>query len=100
MNFNIHDLIYLKISGVNRRYLDYLSKEYSFFKTDEPIEPDIEVVITDSIEPKGNCRLVDDKYFIKNSYLYCLDSYKVARWSLSMDGWQRLLHTACLRNRY
>ncbi len=89
MNFHIHNLIKFKVSGVNRRYLDYLSKEYSFFKTDEPIDPDVEVVITDAIEPNGNCRLVDNKYFIRDGYLYCRDRYKVMRWSLSIDGLER-----------
>ena len=85
MNFNIHDLLYLKISGENRRYLDYLGKEYSFFKTDESINPDIEVIITDSVNPKGDYHPVDNKYFVKDGHLHCRDRYKMVRWSLSMD---------------
>ncbi len=85
MNFNIHNLLYLKIEGMNKRYLDYLDREYSFFKTGEKIDPDVEVVIADYIDQDSNCRLVDNKYFVKDGYLYCKDSYKVVRWSLSID---------------
>ena len=86
MNFNIHNLLYLKIVGTNKRYLNYLGSEYSFFKTEERIDPDIEVIIADYVNPDGNCRLVDNNYFVRDGYLYCKDSYKVARWSLSIDS--------------
>jgi hypothetical protein len=85
MNFNIHDLLYFRTSGENRRYLDYFSKEYSFFKTDEAVNPDIEVVITDPVNPEGDYNHVDNKYFIKEGHLHCRDRYKVVRWNLSID---------------
>jgi len=85
MNFNLHNLLYFKIEGMNKRYLDYLNREYSFFKTEEKIDPDVEIIITDSINPDSNYCLVDNKYFVKDGYLYCRDRYKVARWSLSID---------------
>ncbi|MFC2021446.1 hypothetical protein ACFLU1_06695 [Chloroflexota bacterium] len=85
MNFNIHDLLYLKISGGNRRYLDYLRKEYSFFETEEKINPDIEVVITDSIHDDTDSRLINNRYFIRDGHLHSRDRYKVVRWSFSID---------------
>jgi len=86
MNFNIHNLLFLKIKGMNKRYLNYLGREYSFFKTGKEVDPDVEIIIADSVNPDDDCRLVDNKYFIKEGYLYCKDSYKVARWTLSIDG--------------
>jgi len=85
MNFNIHNLLYLKIEGVNKKYLNYLGREYSFFRTEDEVALDIEVIVADNIYPDSNCRLVDNKYFVKDGYLYCRDRYKVARWSLSID---------------
>jgi len=85
MNFNIHNLLYFKIVGMNERYLNYLGREYSFFKTEEKVAPDVEVVIADHVYPDSNCRLVDNKYFVKDGYIYCKDRYKVVRWVLSMD---------------
>jgi len=86
MNFNIHNLLYLKIEGMNKRYLNYLGSQYAFFRTEEEVNPDIEVIIEDRIYPDSNCRLVHNKYFVKDGYLYCRDRYKAARWSLSIDG--------------
>jgi len=86
MNFNLHNLLYFKIEGMNKRYLNYLGREYSFFRTEKNIDPDVEVVIADYINPDSNCRLVNNKYFVKEGYLYCKDRYKVVRWSLSIDG--------------
>lgn len=84
MNFNIHDVLYFKIEGMNKRYLNYLGSEYLFFRTEEKVDPDVEVVIADHVYPDTNCRLVDNKYFVKDGYLYCKDRYKVARWRLSI----------------
>jgi len=86
MNFSLHNLLYFKIDGVNKRYLDYLGREYSFFKAEEKVDPDIEIIIADSVNPDDNCRLVDNKYFVKDGYLYCRDRYKVVRWRLAING--------------
>ena len=85
MDFNIHNLLFFKIEGMNKSYLDYLGREYAFFRTEEKVAPDVEVVIADHVYPDSNCRLVDNKYFVKDGYLYCKDRYKVVRWSLSID---------------
>ena len=86
MDFNIHNLLNLKIVGTNRRYLNYLGNEYSFFKTEERIDSDIEVIIADDVNPDSNCRPVDNNCFVGDGYLYCQDSYKVAKWDLSING--------------
>jgi hypothetical protein len=85
MDFNIHDLLCFRVSGENRRYLEYLGEEYSFFKTDESPTPDIEVIISDAINTSGDGRLVGNKYFVKDGHLHCRDRYKMVRWRLSMD---------------
>jgi len=71
---------------VDKRYLDYLGREYSFFKAGEKVDPDVEIIIADSINPDDNCRLVENKYFVKDGYLYCQDRYKVVRWCLAING--------------
>ncbi len=85
MNFSLHNLLYFKIQGMNKRYLDYLCREYSFFKTEDKIDPDVEIKIVDSVNPDDGFRLVDNKYCVKNGYLYCRDRYKVIRWRLAIN---------------
>ena len=86
MNFSLHNLLHFKIDGMNRKYLDYLGREYSFFKTEEKVDPDVEIIIAESVNPDDDCRLVDNKYFVKDEYLYCRDRYKVVRWRLAING--------------
>lgn len=85
MNFSLHNLLYFKIHGMNNRYLNYLGREYSFFKTEKMVDPDVEVIVAAPIIPDSYCRLVDNKYFVKDGYLYCRDRYKVVRWSLAIN---------------
>lgn len=70
---------------MNKRYLNYLGREYSCFKTEEQVDPDVEVIIAAPINPASKCYLVDNKYFVKDGYLYCRDRYKVARWTLAIN---------------
>lgn len=85
MDFNIHNLLHFRINSLNQKYLDYFCKEYSYFKTESDLDPDIEIEITDAIHYNTNYHLVNQKYFIKDGHLHCRDRYKIARWDLSMD---------------
>lgn len=85
MIFNMHNLLCFKIEGMNKRYLNYLGGEYAFFRTAGEVAADVEVIVAAHLYPDSDCRLVDNKYFVKDGYLYCKDRYKVVRWSISMD---------------
>lgn len=84
MNFNIHNLLKFRVDGTNKRYLKYLSQDYSYFKTDESIEPDIDIIVSDFTPNNNDCYIVNHKYFIKENYLFCKDSHKVVRWKVCL----------------
>ena len=86
MNFNIHNLIKFRIGGTNKRYLRYLSQDYSYFKTDEPVDPDIDIIVSDFTPNNEDCYVVNRKYFIKENYLFCRDSQKIVRWEVCLKG--------------
>ena len=86
MNFNIHNLLKFRVDGTNKRYLKYLSQDYSYFKTDETIEPDIDIIVSDFTPNNNDCYVVNHKYFIKENYLFCKDSHKVVRWKVCLKG--------------
>ena len=85
MNFDIHNLIKLTIEGTDRKYLDYIGAEYAFFKTEAEVDPDVRIIIVDSVYPDSGCQLIDNKYLIGSGYLYCRDRYKVAGWTFSIN---------------
>jgi len=80
MNFNVHNLVKLRVDGTNKRYLEYLSQDYAHFKTDESTDPDIDIVVSDFTPNNDDCYVVNHKYFIKKNYLFCRDQHKVVKW--------------------
>lgn len=86
MNFNIHNLIKLKVEGTNKRYLRYLSHDYSYFRTYEPVDSDIDIFLSDFTPDTDDCYVVDRKYWIKQDFLFCTHRHKVVRWKTRVTG--------------
>lgn len=61
MNFNIHNLLKFRVDGTNKRCLKYLSQDYSYFKTDESIEPDIDIIVSDFTPNNNDCYRINKK---------------------------------------
>ena len=88
-NFSIHGLIKFKVEGTNKRHLGYLNKDYACFKTNEPIEPDLDIVVSDFTPDNDDCYVVNHKYWVKEDYLFYTHRHKVVRWSVclrDLDG--------------
>lgn len=84
--FNIHNLITFSIEGTNKRIINHIEKEFAFFKTDEHINPDIKVIVTDFIPELKNCYFINSQYYIKDNYLYCEDRQKFVEWKLCIKN--------------
>ncbi len=82
MNFNIHDLFKFKVEGTNRRILRHFTRDYSYFETDEKIESELDIVVSDFAPSNNDCYIINQKYYIRENYLFCNDSYKIVKWSL------------------
>jgi hypothetical protein len=84
MNFNIHNLVKVKLDGTNKGYLRYLSQDYSYFKTDKPIDPDIDIIVSNFTPDNSDCYVINRKYWVKKDYLFCEDRHKVVRWKVCL----------------
>lgn len=84
MNFNIHNLLKFRVEGTNKNYLKYLSQDYYHFKTNDPIDPDIDIIVSDFAPDNKDCYVVNHKYFIKENYLFCEDSHKIVKWKVCL----------------
>lgn len=86
MNFNIHNLVKLKVEGTNKGYLRYLSQDYSHFRTDGPVDSDLDIIVSDFTPDNHNCYVVNHKYWIKKNYLFCADRHKTVRWKVCLTN--------------
>jgi len=87
-NYNIHDFVKFRIISNKHdhiRYTKLLPTEYDFYRTDD-IKPDFEIIIGDFIPDNSECIILDNKYYIKDHYLYCKEKYKSAEWSVEIQG--------------
>jgi len=91
-DFDIHGIVSLKIHRSDNFLKDAISNpdvQYNYFLTKKPIEPDI-VVFIDSFSPDlDGCTIVDQKYHIKQDYLYFRDAHKIARWEAEISGFEK-----------
>ncbi len=86
LNFNIHNIFKFKVIGNNKRFIKYIDREFSFFKTDKIKNPDLIIRIGKFKPNNKNCHIIDHKYYIKKNYFYCKDSYKVVKWEVQISG--------------
>ena len=85
MNFDLHGLFKFKIEGTDKRLLKYFSQDYAYFKTNEEIESELDIIVSDFTPSTDDCRIVDHKYYVKKNYLFWKDRHKIVRWSLSIQ---------------
>lgn len=87
MDFNIYDIVKFRIKGENKNSLKYFEREYAYFKTEENIQPDLEVLIG-KFTPldEKRCIMVENKYYIDTDYLFCKDKYKLATWEFCITN--------------
>lgn len=93
--YSIHETLSFKVidnSGFPRHLFGNIFgdiyKEYENFETRSINGSDFTIHIGDFIPSKENSTILDNKYYIKENYIYCTDSYKNARWKFEMSGFE------------
>lgn len=90
-SYNIHDLVRFKIINKDNflnRLFSNLNLEYKNFKSEEGGDSDFTIYLGDFTPSNQECYVLDNNYYIKEDYLYCRDSYKIAKWELELSGFE------------
>ena len=90
-SYNIHDIVTFKIVkqiNILDNFLSNIDIEYKNFESEKLRNPDFTIYIGNFTSSNRNCYILDDTYFIKEDYLYCKDSYKLAKWKFEMSGFE------------
>lgn len=81
MDFNIHNLFKFKIEGTDKKILKHFSQDYSYFKTDEKIESELDVIVSDFTPSNDDCYIINHKFYVKGNYIFGNDTHKIVKWS-------------------
>jgi len=90
-HYSIHNVVNFKIVD-NPSFLSkvppFWDIELRGFESEPEAEPDFTVFLGKFKPPISDCLILDNKFHIKEDYLYCSDSHKRAKWRLSMSGFE------------
>lgn len=87
--YNIHGWIKIKISPLSWHLIKPLNCPYSYFESEDHLDPDIDVKIEDFVPNLNGCYLLDHKYFIKKDFIYFEDNDKKLKWKVQIDGLEK-----------
>lgn len=83
--YNLNGLLSFSIDAT-RKKLDYINKQYSYFKCDPTENVDLEIIVGDFTPPTKAYSVVNRKYKISGDAIWCEDTYKVAKWKFMIEG--------------
>ena len=89
--YNIHNIVTFKIvkeTNILDNLLSNIDIEYKNFETEGLSDPDFTIYIGGFRPSNRDCYILDDRYYVKENYFYCKDSYKVAKWGFEMSGFE------------
>jgi hypothetical protein len=88
-DYNLHNIVSMRITyaeNLTKRLLGNTRVEYENFGTPSIDEPDITVRLGSFKEKKEGCWIQDNKYYVREGYLFCKDSYRGAKWKIELNG--------------
>lgn len=88
--YNVHDIVSFKIIG-NVGLLDKLlcwDEELRGLESTKVAKPDFTVCFGKFTPHNQDCYFLGEKYYIKDDYFYCHDSYRYIKWELEMSGFE------------
>lgn len=85
-DFNIHNVFQFRVVGENRKLFKFVENEFSFFKVRRIRRPDLILRIGKFIPKIRGCTVINNKYYVKENYLFCRDSYKIVKWEVQFHG--------------
>ncbi|MFC1952570.1 hypothetical protein ACFLWR_00365 [Chloroflexota bacterium] len=81
--YSIHDIVTFKVVGkISRR----MAMEYRNFESEVADKLDFTVYLENFTPVRKGCQLLDGNHWVRDDYLYCEDSYKLAKWKLELTG--------------
>lgn len=90
-HYSIHSVVNFRIvnnASFLRRVLPFWDIELRDFESEPGAEPDFTVFLGRFKPPISDCLVLDNRFHVKEDYLYCSDSHKYAKWRLSMSGFE------------
>ena len=87
--YSIHNIVNFKVVNSAQfldKFLPFWDIELRDFESRQEVEPDFTVFLGKFSASSSDCLILDDRFYIKEDYLYCSDSYKWAKWHLLMYG--------------
>ena len=88
-HYSIHDVVNFKIvnnAGLLNKILPFWDIELRDFESKGKAEPDFTIFLGKFTLQNQDCSVLDGRFYIKEDYFYCSDSYKYAKWQLKMSG--------------
>ena len=89
--YSVQDIVTFRIIeniGLLGRLLGRDS-ELRDFESIRLVKPDFTVYLGKFSPHNPDCYFIDEKYYVKEDYLYCQDSYRYAKWELEMSGFEQ-----------
>lgn len=84
--YNIHGWLKIRISSLSWHLIKALNCQYSYFESEDHLNPDIDVEVGDFAPDLKSCFSLDHKYFIKKDFIYFEDNDKRLRWKVQIEG--------------
>lgn len=86
VNYNIHNIIKIKIHSIYRALFHDIDFKYSFFEVEDLEDPDI-IIKTGRFRPDiSGCKSFDHKFYVRKNYIYCKDGTRGLNWELEISG--------------
>jgi len=86
-DYNLHDFLTFRINREKEYgFRDNVNLKFSYFEETNQEEPDIILNIGEFSPSNTNCYCVDNKYYIKDNYLFTKDSEGSATWKIEIFG--------------
>jgi hypothetical protein len=91
-SYSIHGIVSFSITertNLLHTCFSRLARAYANFETSISDPPDISISIGKFTPSNDECRIVDEKFYVKKDYLYCgVNHYKFARWAAEFTGFE------------
>lgn len=88
LNYNIHDLLTLKIQGSGMRDPTRNLRYWYFATADDPVEPDILLNIGSFKPSHEGAEAIAHKYYVKENYFYCAEKGSKSKWEIEVFGFE------------
>jgi hypothetical protein len=88
LNYNIHDLLKIRVTG-NERFDFSRRLKHSFFESEEEVN-DLDIILNISKFKPSNkdCNIIAHRYHVKENYFYCKDKGKKMKWEIEIFGFE------------